>query len=376
MKARSTPVLCGVMLLVGIAVGAVCVSSGMFGPAIAQAQPDETRTEFHPQDALRRGGQHLSRVARSITPSVVHIQSTRQTGERMVEETGSGVIVTSKSVNGHYVATNWHVVNGASPTDIDIHLSDGRVLHPQKIWKDPETDVAILRITGSNLTAARWGDSDAVDIGHFVLAVGSPFGLSQSMTMGIISAKGRRSLRLGDKRRRVLNQDFLQTDAAINPGNSGGPLIDLQGRVIGINTAIASNSGGNDGIGFSIPCNLVRNVMNQLLTKGRVSRSYLGVKLDANFNEDTARRLGLNRVRGARIIEIYEKTPAARAGLKFDDVVIRFNDTIVQDENHLINLVSLTPTGQLPKLTIIRRGKQTTISVRLADRDDLVRRSE
>ncbi|MFQ5731680.1 MAG: S1C family serine protease [Planctomycetaceae bacterium] len=376
MKARSTPILCASMLILGIATGALCVSAGLFGPEIAQAQPAAGIAAISTESVLQRGSLQLSRVARSITPSVVHIQSTHRDGERVIEETGSGVIAASKVAGGNYVATNWHVVRGARTADIDIHLSDGRVLHPQKIWKDPETDVAILKITGGNLLPARWGDSDAVDIGHFVLAVGSPFGLSRSMTLGIISAKGRRSLRLGNKRRRVLNQNFLQTDAAINPGNSGGPLTDLQGRVIGINTAIASNSGGNDGIGFSIPSNLVRNVMDQLLAKGRVSRAYLGVKLDADFNEDTARRLGLSRVRGARIIEIYESTPASRAGLKFDDVVLRFNDVVVQDENHLINLVSLTPIGRSPKLTIIRRGKQSVVAVKLADRDELVSREE
>ena len=174
-----------------------------------------------------------------------------------------------------------------------------------------------------------------------VLAMGSPFGLSQSVTFGIISAKGRRSLKLGTGTQ-VINQDFLQTDAAINPGNSGGPLISLNGRVIGINTAIASSSGGNEGIGFSIPSNLVRFIFEQLTTKGRVDRAYLGVKLDPRFSQQTAQRLRLDRVRGARVLEVYKSTPASDAHLQIDDVILGFNSTAVQDENHLINLVSLT----------------------------------
>src|SRR5438067_105173 len=156
---------------------------------------------------------------------------------------------------------------------------------------------------GKSVQASRWGDSDKVEIGHLALAMGSPFGLSQSVTLGIISAKGRRSLKMPESSE-MINQDFLQTDAAINPGNSGGPLIDMQGQVIGINTAIASQSGGNEGIGFSIPSNLVRRVIDQLLEHGKVIRAYLGVSLDNDFNADTAARLKIDRLRGARIVGI------------------------------------------------------------------------
>jgi serine protease Do len=224
-----------------------------------------------------------------------------------------------------------------------------------------------MKVAPTNLQASRWGDSDRVEIGHMVLAMGSPFGLSQSVTLGIISAKGRRSLKLGETTE-MLNQDFLQTDAAINPGNSGGPLIDMQGQVIGINTAIASNSGGNEGIGFSIPSNLVRRVIDQLLEYGKVTRAYLGVSLDNDFNADTAGRLKLDRLRGARVVKIHDDSPASRAGLKLDDVLLTFDGIEVMDENHLINLVSLTPVGRKVKMVIFRSGKHLTLDVTVGDR--------
>ena len=378
MKVRTTPFVCASLLLVGAAVGVLISSTGIVAPHSARAefskaggvQDSPGSLEF-----LHRGSHHLARIARLMIPSVVHIQATHRTGERVVEETGSGVIVTMQGASGPFVVTNSHVVDGARANDIAVRLYDGRVFHPIRIWKDHESDIAVLKLDASGLVPAMWGDSSRVEMGHFVLAIGSPFGLSQSMTMGIISAKGRRSLKLGRQRNRVLNQDFLQTDAAINPGNSGGPLIDLNGRIIGINTAIASNSGGNDGIGFSIPSNLVRRIVEQLVTKGRVARAYLGVKLDSDFSNHTARRLKMRHVRGARIITVYSDTPAAKAGVKFDDVVIRFNAVVVQDENHLINLVSLSPIGTTVKLHVIRQGREQTVEVRLADRDELVRRS-
>jgi serine protease Do len=368
------------MLLMGSALGAFLASSGGFSPRLARAEPgaadaSHSQAPITGLAVLHRGSQELAGIARGVTRSVVHIQSTRRSSDRVVEETGSGVIVSAGSGGGTFVVTNCHVVDNASRGDIDVRLYDGRTLHPEQVWKDPESDVAVLKLAATDLVPAKWGDSDAVEMGHFVLAVGSPFGLSQSITMGIISAKGRRSLKLGSHRKQMLNQDFLQTDAAINPGNSGGPLIDLHGRIIGINTAIASNSGGNDGIGFSIPSNLVRNVMEQLVSKGHVARAYLGVKLDSDFTENTARRLGLPRRRGAHVLEVYNSTPAAEAGLKFDDVVLQFNGVAVQDENHLINLVSLTPIGTAAKLRVMRKGKEEIIPVRLADRDELIRRS-
>jgi len=373
MRHRSILVCSGVALVAGIVIGTRWDAQPHLPAARADALPQRRVDELYhdlstARGSLIEGSNLLAKVAAVAIPSVVHIQSKRTIADRgTVEETGSGVIVAAKRKAGRFVITNRHVIHGARSSDILIRLSDGRVLHPVRIWMDRASDVAVMKITGSDLQPARWGNSDKVKIGHMVLAMGSPFGLSRSMTFGIISAKGRRSLRLGS-RGALLNQDFLQTDAAINPGNSGGPLIDLHGRVIGINTAIASNSGGNDGIGFSIPSNLVRRVAEQLIQRGSVQRAFLGVRLDDEFTVQTARRLTLDRVRGARIVEIYPRTPAARAHLRLDDVILRFNNIDIQDENHLINLVSLAPVGSRAKVIVLRSGRRITVSVLLIDR--------
>ena len=291
--------------------------------------------------------------------------------ERKVEETGSGVLMRSKSVRGLFVITNNHVIRDAENAAIDIVLADGSTVHPQKVFRDVESDIAIIQIADGSQPGARWGDSSTVKIGHFVLAVGSPFGLSQSVTMGIVSAKGRRDLSLTSDQS-VTNQDFIQTDAAINPGNSGGPLIDIYGSVVGINTAIASNSGGNEGIGFSIPSNLVRHVFDQMVQHGKVRRAYLGVELDNNFTDAAAQRLGLARALGARIVRVYshKTSPAILAGLRPDDVIVSFNGVNVIDENHLINLVSLSDIGLSVKMEIYRQRQKTQHTVLLTDRDD------
>ncbi len=364
----------GFLLGLGYQIGSL--ASAARANAITYTEAQRVYQELDREEGpLIAGGELLSKIARVTSPSVVHIQSERP-GERggRIEETGSGVLMDSSKVRGIFVVTNRHVVADARLSDISIQLYDGRVIGPKRVWTDEDTDIAVLHVEAPNLIPARWGDSDDVEIGHMVLAMGSPFGLSQSITYGIISAKGRRSLDLGGGRT-VLNQNFLQTDAAINPGNSGGPLIALNGRVIGINTAIASSSGGNEGIGFSIPSNLVRRVVDQLLLYGKVRRAYLGVKLDSEFNAETARRLQLNRVRGARILEVYPSTPAASARLEFDDVILTFEGVEVQDENHLINLVSLTPIGRKVRLEVLRNGRRINMDVMLADREELVRRA-
>ncbi len=361
MKFRSTGVWCLAFVLVG----------GWFAFEALYADPAGRRGSDVDLDGasnvLRDAGRVMSKISKQISPSVVNIESVHRTALRgEVEETGSGVVVRSARVAGEYVVTNRHVIAGAKLNEVSITLSDGRLVHPEKTWEDEASDIAVLRLGVGGLVAAAWGDSDAAEIGHPVLAVGSPFGLSQSVTFGIISAKSRRSLKLGD--RGVLNQDFLQTDAAINPGNSGGPLIDLNGRVVGINTAIASNSGGNEGIGFSIPSNLVSRVVDQLLEHGKVYRAYLGVKLDPAFDAPKARLLSLDRVRGARVLSVYPNTPAYRAKLQKDDVILSFDGTDILDENHLINLVSLSPVGKRVKMTILRRGEKVIINVDLSDR--------
>lgn len=315
-------------------------------------------------------GEHLSGVSKQVLPSVVHIQAVRLENERKVEETGSGVLMRSTAVRGLFVITNQHVVRGAELAGIDVTLDSGLSVHPQRVYRDAESDLAILQIVDMGAESANWGDSDAVETGNFVLAVGSPFGLSSSVTMGIVSARGRRNLSLTADHS-VTNQDFLQTDAAINPGNSGGPLLDIQGRVVGINTAIASNGGGNEGIGFSIPSNLARQVFEQLVVHGRVRRAYLGVELDNDFSRTTAQRLGLDRNRGARITRVYsvQNSPATRAGLRLDDVIVAFNGVEIEDENHLINLVSLSEVGTAAEMEVIRGGRRLRFTVQLTDRE-------
>ena len=378
MRVRATSLLCVTALLLGVLVSVMFDVRSFLAPVEAdlfsanKAADEEYERLLQGTHALSDASRLLSRIAALTVPSIVHIQSIRQDGQgRRLEETGSGVVIRADNPPGDYVVTNRHVVaDYASLEDVSIHLHDGRVIHPLRIWEDRASDVAVFKVNGERLQPARWGDSDSVEVGQMVLAVGSPFGLSHSVTFGIVSAKGRRSLELGEQGARpLINQDFLQTDAAINPGNSGGPLIDLQGRVIGINTAIASNGGGNEGIGFSIPSNLVRWVVEQLLEHDHVRRAYLGVMLDPDFDAEKAARYKLDRLRGAFIAEVYANTPASRANLKPRDVILSFDGIDVQDENHLINLVSLSEIGKTVRIVVLRDGKELAIEVVLSDRD-------
>jgi serine protease Do len=375
MKTTRSTLLCCFGIALGFGFGA---GLNMHGPMPAvQAESlaaGESEKIYRELDAsgssLADSSKFLSKIARVVMPGVVHINSSRKIATRgRVEETGSGVVMSSLKRPGTYIVTNRHVIHDALPNleSIAIHLSDGRVINPLEVWEDRYSDIAVMQVEATNLEPLRWGDSDKLQIGSIVLACGSPFGLSQSVTMGIVSARGRSSLGIG-RNSGVLNQDFIQTDAAINPGNSGGPLIGLQGKLIGINTAIASTHGGNEGIGFSIPSNLVRRVVDNLLEYGTVKRAYLGVKLDSEFDYKAARELSLYRSRGARIVEVYPNTPAAKARLKFNDVILEFNGTEVLDESHLINKVSLSDTGKMAEVVVWRDGRKVTIQVDLTDR--------
>ena len=376
MRKLTIVLLCGGMLLTGLVLGANFGSMPL-GRAVHADQLDASTVErlyreiSQDGSSLQEGSTLLAKIAAVTTPAVVHIQSERRIpGKGKEEETGSGVILTSTKASGFFVITNGHVIDKTALESISIHLHDGRVIQPERVWADPQTDVAVMKISASNLSAAKWGDSQKLDIGHMVLAMGSPFGLSRSITFGIISAKGRRQLKLGQSSD-VLNQDFLQTDAAINPGNSGGPLIDLQGRVIGINTAIASSSGGNEGIGFSIPSHLAQRVMDQLLEFGVVHRAWIGVKLDERFDSKVAAKLKLAKAQGTRVNEVFPNSPAARAGLQFDDVVLNFDGVDVQDHDHLINLVSLSPIAKRIQVVVWRGGRKTMLTIILADRSEM-----
>src|SRR5580704_16168574 len=363
-------------LVLGVALGLGIASRPLSGPAHARSD-DKALADAASADragsSLIQTSRQLARVAAEVTPSVVHIESKFETSDRrQVEETGSGVIVTSPTVPGFYIITNRHVIGDTATLEqVSIRLRDGRSYHPTQKWIDRETDLAVLKIEADTAKPMAWGNSDRLEIGNLVLAVGSPFGLSQSVTMGIVSARGR-ALHLGGRSASdLVNQDFIQTDAAINFGNSGGPLIDVDGRLVGINTAIASNSGGNDGIGFSIPSNLVRRVVYDLLERGQVQHAYLGVMLDPDFTSDKARELRLDRVRGARIAQTYKGSPAARAGLLVNDIVLSFDGTDVLDENHLINLVSLTQIGRKVVLVVLRGGQKMSVEVNLSNRQEM-----
>ncbi len=360
-------------------------------PARAQDTQDQQRSEAvrakmydalaRETTALERQSNVLKMVVRLVRPTVVHIEADKidsspgQYGRKNhVEEAGSGYIA---RINGHdYVLTNRHVIKSAKNEDIKIRLADGRQLNPIRVWDDPYTDIAVMAVNASGLVPVKFGDSDNLEIGDFVLAVGSPFGLSHSITFGIISATGRRDLILSED---VKFQDFLQTDAAINPGNSGGPLINLRGEVIGMNTAIASSSGHNEGIGFSIPSNMVVFVAKQLVENNSVARALLGVQLDRKFDSAMAVSVGLNRPRGARISGVVPGSPAESVHLKVGDVVLEFAGVPVDDDDHLINLVGMTEANREVPLVILRDQKQIHLNVKLGsapEADRLVPKSK
>ena len=277
----------------------------------------------------------------------------QQPVERETEATGSGVIV--DAVQG-YVLTNSHVVENAS--NIEVTTKDNRRLRARLIGRDPETDIAVLQIPGGGLTAVPMGDSDRLQVGDFVLAVGNPFGLGQTVTSGIISALGRSGLGIEGY------EDFIQSDASINPGNSGGPLVDLQGRIVGINTAIVAPTGGNVGIGFAVPINMARQVMDQLISYGEIKRGRIGVVIQ-DLTPDIAQGLGTTRTAGAVIARVEQGSPAEHSGLRTNDVVVAVNGVPIQNGAELKNRVVLARIGDQLDLTIARGGVERTVPVRI-----------
>lgn len=265
---------------------------------------------------------------------------------------GSGFLVTADG----YIMTNAHVVKGADK--ITAVLNDGRELEATLVGADSHTDIAVIKIEGKNFPFLPLGNSDDMDIGEWVIAIGSPFQLEASVTVGVVSAKGRQNLKITDF------EDFIQTDAAINPGNSGGPLINLSAEVIGINTAIVSRSGGYMGIGFAIPSNLARNIMNQIIDKGSVTRGFLGVSLQP-VDKDIAEAFNLPKPEGALISEIVKDSPAEKAGLKQGDIILEYNGIAVKSLHTFRNEISLMNPGSTVHLKVNRKGETLPITVSL-----------
>src|SRR5438477_7721782 len=269
---------------------------------------------------------------------------------------GSGVIVTKDG----YILTNNHVVDGADEIKV-VRDKDKKQFTAKVVGRDPRTDIAVLKIDAKDLPSITFADSDRIEVGDVVLALGNPFGIGQTVTMGIVSATGRGGLGIEDY------EDFIQTDAAINPGNSGGALVDAEGRLIGVNTAIVSRSGGSQGVGFAIPANLARSVMDQLIKSGKVERGFLGIGLK-DLDPALARQFNVPEDRnGALIREVTEKSAAAEAGLKSGDVILEFNGTPVKDSRNLKLMVGRLAPGDKVSVKVLRDGKEKTFTVTLKE---------
>ncbi len=277
----------------------------------------------------------------------------QQTEERETQATGSGVIVDAAQ---GYVLTNGHVVDNA--TRIEVTTKDNRRFTAKLVGRDTETDVALLQIPSQNLVAVPIGDSDRLQVGDFVLAVGNPFGLGQTVTSGIVSALGRSGLGIEGY------EDFIQTDASINPGNSGGPLVNLLGQVVGINTAILAPGGGNIGIGFAVPVNMARRVMDEIVRYGEVKRGRIGVAIQ-DLTPELAQAMNTKQTNGAVIARVESGSAAEQAGLHSGDLVVAVNGTVVRSGTQLRNMIGLSRIGDQVTLTVDRRGSEYSISVRI-----------
>ncbi|MGQ9574263.1 MAG: Do family serine endopeptidase [Thermoguttaceae bacterium] len=315
-------------------------------PSSQFAPEEDPFDEWFPFGDMFRRNPELRRFFRDLPRGLPSIP------RRGLYGSGSGVIIDRSGI----VLTNSHVVEGDGK--VVVRLLDGREFEDVEIKADPKTDLAIVRIKGAqNLKAARLGDSDKLAVGDWVLALGGPFDLEGTVTAGIISAKGR-GLRITDR------ADFLQTDAAINPGNSGGPLVNLDGEVVGINTAISSNTGVNMGIGFAVPINMAKWVAEQLVRTGEVRRAYLGVGIQA-ITQQLADQVGVKAKEGVLVTEVFPDSPAARAGLKTGDVIVAFAGQPVPGPEELQGMVERTPIGQNVSVEVVREGRRISLQVRV-----------
>jgi serine protease Do len=366
-----------------IASGTVAFSAGSANDN-SQKPPLSIKTDNAPIDRDPKLGNSFAPIVQKVIPSVVQVDVTGKSangnalgnsemqdqlrkffgkGFQIPEQPetqnqkalGSGVII---STDG-YILTNNHVVENSKT--IQVTLNDGRKLSAKVIGTDPQTDVALLKIDASNLEPITLADSDSAQVGDVVLAVGDPFGIGTTVTEGIISAKNRTRVTSGDA-----DEDFIQTDAAINPGNSGGALVDIEGRLIGINTSILSRSGGNQGIGFAVPANLCRWVADSLITKGKVERGYLGVHIQT-LTPELAKAFKVNRVQGAVVIDVTPNSAAEQAGFKSGDVVVEFNNRPIDSADQLKLQVAETPPGSAIPVQVDRSGQVMSLNVTLKE---------
>ncbi len=278
--------------------------------------------------------------------------------ERTTQSSGSGVIVNAEQ---GYIITNFHVIDAAD--EIMVTLRDGREKPAKLIGTDPQADIAVVQIAVDGLTELPWADSDKLRVGDFVVAIGNPFGLGQTVTSGIVSALGRSGLDIEDF------EDFIQTDASINPGNSGGALVDLNGNLVGINTAILGPAGGNVGIGFAIPSNMVRQILQHLIDYGEVRRGRLGIS-SQDLTPELAQAFGIDNHSGVVIIDVTPKSSAARVGLKRGDIVVSVGGHPVRNADSVRNIMGLLLVGQNVELQIIRGGKNITVNATVTTNED------
>ena len=341
-------------------------------PALAQPLAHTANTDA-------RGLPTLAPLVNEVTPAVVNISVvTRQPMEnnplfrdpffrrffglpdqqqQREQAAGSGVIV--DAARG-YVLTNYHVIKDAERSIVT--LKDRRQFNAKLVGTDPGTDIAVLQIEAPNLSALKIGDSDNLQVGDYVLAIGNPFGIGQTVTSGIVSALGRSGLNIEGY------EDFIQTDASINPGNSGGALVNLRGELIGINTAIIGPSGGNVGIGFAVPANMARAVMNQIIRNGEVRRGRLGIEM-ADLTPELAKKLGVNTLDGAVMAVVQSGSPADKAGLREGDVVTALNGRTIRNVAELRARLGLTPIGEEVEMRVNRSGNVRTVRARIAAPD-------
>jgi serine protease Do len=357
--------------------GANAVTAGVHAtPAVAAAQSAEDGVA-----TLRSQSKAFVNIAKQVLPSVVTIVSEKtvqvtgmpggnspgifsdplfghffQQPQERVPETGSGsgVVISGDG----YILTNNHVVKDAEK--IRVTLEDGRAFDAEVVGTDPKSDVAVIKIKADGLQAAKLGNSDKLEVGEWVLAVGNPFQLSSTVTAGIVSAVGRSNIGLADY------EDFIQTDAAINPGNSGGALVNLDGELVGINTAIASRNGGNQGVGFAIPINMASRIKDSLISKGKVVRGWMGVSIQ-NINDTTAEVFGMDRPHGALVNQVVPGSPAEEAGIRQGDIVVSVGGKQVKDVEELqLRIVGYDP-GTKVELGILRDGKERDVAVKLGE---------